>query len=808
MPDVEVFSQVIATLSESLIKLIPGDKDEFLSNHLGSLNVLTHQQLDGRDLICLTGKLEDINRCKQVLEYQLLGNSDEISPEDLDDKNLPQDVEDHEEKPDVGWANAKQDPKNFENVSKKDHFKNSDVIHETESKDTTVVISKSGRQIKIPPKLTNYEDMLLEIKDEDVDNEGVETVGYSLPKRRTKRKVGRPRKVKETKVFNVVGTDVQEDDESVKADQIKETDFTETVSGNVYLNKGEKAKPRMQYIYEKALLGKKGIKKYYEDRLPFKYFCDICSFKSKRESHYFKHLELHSKNPDLKLYKCDKCDFSAIRVSVLQRHSLTHVSDEGKILKCTECQYTTNNEALLRMHRRRHISSKTSHSCHLCSFSTIYKKKLLKHLETHLPEERMSTDEGINKKHQTYHCNKCMYNTTNKLNFQRHQRAVHLNQRPHLCDTCGMAFKRTDALRIHKEVHKDRSERKLPFVCKVCQKAFKSMAHVKEHMSVHTTVRSFQCHICGQMFKTRQVQQRHLQGVHLKTNWHECSRCKRSFSSKYTLKRHLRQHDDENNLNLQENSEGKRMLGQVSNSAGVNDVGEQQDFTEGQGQEQLDENATAIQTITISSDNLGEFTQHLQTVSGQLQSTGDIGEVYIQGLENVGSDTINIVSIQGDDIGQILTSSSEPNYTEHVPQLSTPVEDSQGTSIVQDLISDNVKIYPNLTSDQGLQIISDSQSQDLPAVRTQYNLPVETFKLALDQSNSGTNTNDQIINEANPDLEVLNYETVDIQYIADQGQVTEGETEGQYVQFVAPNGQTYRINANILSLKTETSISK
>lgn len=60
------------------------------------------------------------------------------------------------------------------------------------------------------------------------------------------------------------------------------------------------------------------------------------------------------------------------------------------------------------------------------------------------------------------------------------------------------------------------------------------------------------------------------------------------------------------------------MVGQVE--------GQQQDY----GQDQ-DENATAIQTITITSDHLGEFTQQLQTVSSQLQATSDIGEVYIQG---------------------------------------------------------------------------------------------------------------------------------------------------------------------------------
>jgi uncharacterized Zn-finger protein len=271
-------------------------------------------------------------------------------------------------------------------------------------------------------------------QDDNIDNAENDFYSGSVPKRRSKRKVGRPRKiVKETKLPRADENDVDEVDDVT--DEIKEE--TETTVGNVYLNKGERTQIRKKYIYEEALLGTKGIKKYYEDRLPFKYFCQVCSFKSKRESHYIKHTELHEKNPNMKLYKCDKCDFSAIRISVLQRHTLSHISDDGKILKCSECQYTTNNATLLRLHKKRHISNRPTHSCNLCSFSTIYKKKLRKHLESH-----DGSEENANIAAKTFQCNRCVYKTTNKLNLQRHQQAVHLNQRPHLCDICGMAFKR------------------------------------------------------------------------------------------------------------------------------------------------------------------------------------------------------------------------------------------------------------------------------------------------------------------------------------------------------------------------------
>lgn len=36
-------------------------------------------------------------------------------------------------------------------------------------------------------------------------------------------------------------------------------------------------------------------KRNYEQVTPFKYFCELCSFKTKRNSHYLKHMKIHEK---------------------------------------------------------------------------------------------------------------------------------------------------------------------------------------------------------------------------------------------------------------------------------------------------------------------------------------------------------------------------------------------------------------------------------------------------------------------------------------------------------------------------------
>lgn len=421
-------------MSDSFLELIPGDRDVFFRNHLGSLSVLIYQQFD-KNHICVSGKLDSINKSKEILQSSLLFNTEDAEARDskFDVIDSGKDI--------TTWDGALNEEITDSTFIKTDHsdeettsFSKSDSLIETDNADNRVekvTVSKHGRRMKLPVKLENYVD-LPQGDDEDFDSNDFENEVKYTTKVGRKRRVGRPRKVKERKRSEDSEPNITDDNlEDTNTETVQDADAVETVKENVYLNKKDGTKRKLNLIFEKALIGKRGIKKYYEDRLPFKYFCKICSFKTKRESHFNKHLELHSKNPDLKLHKCEKCDFTAIRVSVLQRHSLTHVSNEGDILKCSECSYSTNNEALLKMHRKRHLK-KSAHSCRFCSFSTMYKQKLVKHLEGHSETPRTAL----------YQCTKCPYETQNKLNFRRHQRAVHLNQRPHLCDTCGMAFKR------------------------------------------------------------------------------------------------------------------------------------------------------------------------------------------------------------------------------------------------------------------------------------------------------------------------------------------------------------------------------
>ncbi|XP_023222844.1 zinc finger imprinted 3-like [Centruroides sculpturatus] len=278
-------------------------------------------------------------------------------------------------------------------------------------------------------------------------------------------------------------------------------------------------------------------KKNYEKSSPYKYFCDLCSFKTKRSSHFAKHSAIHKKVSSL--YKCNKCPFTTIRLGHLRRHQTFHSTF---VHRCKQCRYQTDNAKFLMRHvRQRHNRYEERKQaevweCSHCPYKTSRQYYFDRHQQTHKVKDLLSP---------LHRCDKCCYSTKRKEHYIRHMNNVHGNQRPYLCHLCGKAFKRGDALRQHHITHSDNEKQvDTNIKCDICEKVFRSHSHLYEHRAVHSTTRSFLCEICGASFKTRSVQRKHVLSIHKNPRAFSCHICDKRFNTQYAMKRHQKIHID------------------------------------------------------------------------------------------------------------------------------------------------------------------------------------------------------------------------------------------------------------------------
>lgn len=111
--------------------------------------------------------------------------------------------------------------------------------------------------------------------------------------------------------------------------------------------------------------------------------------------------------------------------------------------------------------------------------------------------------------------------------------------RPHVCDICGLAFKKGYTLTVHYRMHTGHK----PFACKFCSDMFSSSANRSVHMRTHTGCRPYVCNFCGFAFNQSHVLTEHKR-LHTGERPYECGLCKMAFVSSGLLRKHtIRKHN-------------------------------------------------------------------------------------------------------------------------------------------------------------------------------------------------------------------------------------------------------------------------
>jgi len=62
----------------------------------------------------------------------------------------------------------------------------------------------------------------------------------------------------------------------------------------------------------------------YETLAPYRFFCTVCSFRSKRVSHLHKHMLLHDGTHSVRVLQCPSCPYRTTRANHLSMHRHQH----------------------------------------------------------------------------------------------------------------------------------------------------------------------------------------------------------------------------------------------------------------------------------------------------------------------------------------------------------------------------------------------------------------------------------------------------------------------------------------------------
>ncbi|KAL3877740.1 hypothetical protein ACJMK2_035403 [Sinanodonta woodiana] len=319
-----------------------------------------------------------------------------------------------------------------------------------------------------------------------------------------------------------------------------------------------------------------------------RFVCHLC----KKILHRRRRMERHIVDEHSKEYTCKKCGIMCTSLAQVRKHSASHLnaaediplnrtegsgedikalrrtegSGEPHEVRCNQCGKSFSDKPHLKRHLLSHEKKYVKlHSCSVCGKSLQSKRALENHMKVHNPEypctfegcdEQFSTDYHRQVHMKSHYSKEVMCTYCGKVCKSRgalnhHEKTIHTDIRPHVCQVCGEKFKTKDVLERHARRHNDPKH----YMCEICGKGFTQISTLNYHKSVHSGIRRHKCSLCDASFKKVISLQVHK----LRTNhfaegesiedlkYDECKVCGKKFlgTGEKGIKPHMRIHSGE-----------------------------------------------------------------------------------------------------------------------------------------------------------------------------------------------------------------------------------------------------------------------